>query len=156
MPQMAKPRQADKSGAAASDAADLIAAHGRITPARVRVLDALLTSRCALSHQELEQRLGGTIDRVTLYRVLEWLLAKGLVHRLAGDDRVWHFSASGRSDDAHEHAHFRCRDCGRWYCLDAVQPVYALSLPPGFRVELGELTLSGLCPACTAREESRA
>ncbi|MGQ9861177.1 MAG: Fur family transcriptional regulator [Thiobacillaceae bacterium] len=134
----------------------MIAAHGRITPARVRVLDALLSSPCALSHQDLEQRLGGTIDRVTLYRVLDWLLAKGLVHRIAGDDRVWHFSASGRVEDAHEHAHFHCRDCGRWYCLDAVQPVYALSLPPGFRVELGKLTLSGLCPACTARNGSRA
>jgi len=132
------------------DAADLIAPHGRVTPARVRVLQALLAAPSALSHQDLERLLGGEIDRVTLYRVLDWLLAKGLAHRLAGDDRLWRFSANRQTSMGHEHAHFHCRGCGRWYCLDALQPVYALSLPAGFRVEQAELTLRGLCSACKA------
>jgi Fur family ferric uptake transcriptional regulator len=132
------------------DAGDLIAPHGRVTPARVRVLQALLAAPSALSHQDLERLLGGEIDRVTLYRVLDWLLTKGLAHRLAGDDRLWRFSANRQTSMGHEHAHFHCRRCGRWYCLEAPKPVYTLSLPAGFRAEQDELTLRGLCSACSA------
>lgn len=155
MRDMAEPRRPAATDAAKLDAAASIAQHGRATPARVRVLNALRTSPYALSHQELEQRLGGAIDRVTLYRALDWLLLQGLVHRLAGDDRVWHFSAAGRGAHGLGHAHFRCRDCGRWYCLEAVQPILVLSLPTGFRAEQGELTLSGVCPACAAEDKAR-
>ncbi len=133
----------------AAQVARLIARHGRVTQARMRVLAALRAAPSALSHQELEQQLEQQIDRVTLYRVLEWLLEKGLAHRLAGVDRVWRFSAGGQAPAGHEHAHFHCHACGRWYCLDGLHPVYALSLPQGFRLEQAELTLRGLCAGCT-------
>lgn len=133
----------------------LVRRHGRVTPARVDVLRLLLTADSALTHAELEARLGGGMDRVTLYRVLDWLVSQGLAHRIAGEDRIWRFSAGAtQAHGGHEHAHFLCEGCGRAYCLDELRPVVALSLPPGFRCRAAELTLHGLCPRCGEERDS--
>lgn len=132
-------------------AESLIKPHGRTTPARVRVLDVLLAAPHAMSHAEIESRLDEDIcpDRVTLYRVLDWLVSKGLAHKVASDDRAWRFNAVEPSGQGHGHAHFHCTRCGQVYCLNELQPAFAFNLPPGYRFESAELTIQGLCPACT-------
>lgn len=130
-------------------ATSLVQSRGRATPARVRVLEALLATPHALSHAEIEASLGAGVcpDRVTLYRVLDWLVSNGLAHKIAGDDRVWRFNAV--APDNHGHAHFHCSRCGQVYCLSELQPAFAFSLPPGFRYEKAELSIQGLCPNCS-------
>lgn len=124
----------------------------RVTPARLRVYVALLDSARALSHHELESTLGaGTpVDRVTLYRVLDWLTAEGLVHKVSGDDRVWRFSAAGHEHPGHAHAHFQCSECGKVVCLDAAR-VPAIAVPAGYRRREVEITIKGSCDACAPR-----
>jgi Fur family ferric uptake transcriptional regulator len=119
--------------------------HGRSTSTRVAVLARLMAAPTALTHAELEADLEG-VDRVTLYRVLDWLVAQGLAHRIAGEDRVWRFAAAMTHGG---HAHFRCDACAQVYCLPQLQPVVALSLPPGFSLRQAELTVHGLCPRCS-------
>lgn len=132
-------------------AAALLAGRGaRATRARLDVLAVLLGSRDALSHHDVEGRLprGHGIDRVTLYRVLEWLTAQGLAHKVAGDDRIGRFSATGHAGgDAH--AHFQCSDCGRVICL-AQARVPSIPLPAGFERAQVEVTVKGTCDACRA------
>lgn len=132
----------------ASRAETLIKPHGRTTPARLRVLEVLLDAPHAMSHGEIESRLEAAVcpDRVTLYRVLDWLVSKGLAHKVAGDDRAWRFNAAEQA--GHGHAHFHCSRCGQVYCLSELQPAFAFSLPPGYQFESAELTIQGLCPAC--------
>ena len=50
---------------------------------RVRVLAILLAEHRGVTHHEIEERLSGEHrpDRVTFYRVLEWLNEKYFVHR---------------------------------------------------------------------------
>ncbi len=121
----------------------------RLTQPRVEVLATLLAAEHALSHHELEQRIDRSfdIDRVTIYRVLDWLTAQGLAHRIAGDDRVRRFNAAGH---AHEgaHAHFECKRCGTVLCLDEFSAAPAVRLPRGFRPQHYELTVKGLCAGC--------
>lgn len=133
----------------------LIQPHGRATPARVRVLDLLRQATRALSHGEIEARLesGDQVDRVTLYRVLDWLVSKGLAHRVAGEDRAWRFNAVDQ--EGHQHAHFLCRRCGQVYCLDATPAGLGHGLPPGFMAERVELNVVGLCAACAAKGRPR-
>ena len=135
-------------------AEDLIKQRGRVTPARLQVLEILLQAEHALSHGEIEARLpeGAHLDRVTLYRILDWLVSEGIAHRIAGEDRAWRFNAAlpdapGQTR-SHSHAHFHCRRCGQIFCLDQLQPVFSFSLPAGFRFEGAELTLNGVCPHC--------
>ena len=120
----------------------------RATEARRRTLEALLSVERPLSHTEIEAKLAthGALDRVTLYRVLDWLIAKGLVHKIEGHDRVWRFSAT--AVDALGHAHFCCTACNKVYCLTGIKPAFALSLPPGFRLGEAGLSLRGTCPDC--------
>lgn len=131
----------------------LIRPQGRLTPTRARVLAALLQASRALTHGELVRQLGETapLDRVTLYRVLEWLIREGLAHKIAGEDRVWRFNANSRetTTDPHRHAHFHCRRCGKVYCLEQIGTAFALNLPEGFLAEEVDLTISGHCPGCT-------
>ena len=133
----------------AASARDRLRATGeRVTGARVRVLEFLMRADCALTHPEIEAGLGAEpLDRVTLYRVLDWLVAQGLAHRVAGDDRVRRFSMAG---DAHgHHAHFQCSGCGRVLCLPAAPaPGLDVRVPRGFRPEAVELTVRGRCADC--------
>ncbi len=130
--------------------ARLKSAGARVTPARLAVLDTLLASPRALSHQEVEQavRVGGLdTDRVTVYRVLDWLVEHDLAHRISAEDRVWRFNAADR--EVAGHAHFQCIRCGRVYCLNDLQPAFAFNLPAGYRFQHAELTLQGTCPDCS-------
>lgn len=142
----ARPRGArpDATGAQA-----LLASRGaRATRARIDVLAALLAAPEALSHQGVEQRLprGHDVDRVTLYRVLDWLTTQGLAHKVAGDDRIWRFSAAERGGQGN-HAHFQCSECGRVVCLEQAR-IPAISLPAGFHRAEVEVTVKGTCDAC--------
>ncbi len=123
----------------------------RVTPAREQVLQMLLQSPRALSHLDIEtaaRESGLTFDRVTLYRVLDWLVTQGLAHKIEGRDRVWRFNAATVTATEHGHAHFHCSRCGQVFCLEQLQPSFALTLPAGFRFEKAELTIQGVCPAC--------
>ncbi len=131
-----------------SQASARIEPFGRPTPARVRVFAVLLAAPHALSHAEIEAAFAPdeAPDRVTLYRVLDWLETNGLVHRIASEDRAWRFNASG--PDSAGHAHFHCMHCGQVFCLHALQPAFAFTLPPGYVLERAELRLQGRCPTC--------
>ena len=125
------------------------AAGERVTGPRCAVLAALLDAESALTHHEIKATLarGEPVDRVTVYRVLDWLVALGLAHRIPGDDRAWRFHAS-RGASAGPHAHFTCSRCGRTVCLEDVAVPADLSVPHGFVPHGVEVTVKGLCAAC--------
>lgn len=121
----------------------------RVTRPRVAVLAAVLAARRALTHHEIERQVNRAlgIDRVTIYRVLEWLTTRGLAHRISGDDRVWRFNAAAE-EHAQNHAHFKCNDCGEVICLDKAVAARSIPLPSGYRPQEIELTVKGLCADC--------
>lgn len=122
---------------------------GRGTAARVATLQCLLSARHALSHQEIDQTLaqdGLTLDRVTLYRTLDWLIDKQLAHKITTDDRTWRFSAS--AEHIAEHAHFHCTECDQVFCMNEVNPSFIIALPPGFTLKHAELNMAGICDQC--------
>ena len=122
-------------------------AGGRVTAARVQALGLLLEASRALSHQDLEGRLpgGAAMDRVTLYRVLDWLVEVGLAHRISSTDRKWRYSIAGAGHD--DHAHFHCDRCGKLLCLGRLTK-QSVHLPRGYRSQHVELTVKGRCAAC--------
>lgn len=149
----------------------------RITPARLKVLAALLSARCAFSHQDMQETFAD-MDRVTLYRALDCLTDAGLAHKIAGDDRVFRYSAGrehAEHDAAartaqHQHSHFKCTRCTKVFCLDGsgsdaghgtdktsarqamlrkeLQYVLQDALGKGFQSHDIELTIKGWCADC--------
>jgi Fur family transcriptional regulator, ferric uptake regulator len=136
----------------------------RATKARLAVLNALLNSQTALSHTEILAALQGIkeIDRVTVYRVLDWLQEHALIHKISTDDRAWKFqlNAPGRSYKAaessagsgllnnHGHAHLQCQRCGTVLCIHEL----AAHIPPAifatYQVSHIEINLKGFCLQC--------
>ena len=138
-----------KSNRSSEDALVMIRKGGlRATAARVSVLNVLLSADHAFSHSEIEQAVEKThdsIERVTLYRVLDWLVNHKFAHKVVGADRVWRFNATLTAD----HAHFNCTHCGRIYCLENLTPAVALTLPKGFKLQHADVAVQGLCPHCS-------
>ena len=102
-----------------------------------------------LTHSEIELALGApAIDRVTLYRVLDWLVDSGLAHKSADASRVFRYSAAAAGEHT-THVHFRCEHCGGVFCLEAAPPA-APRLPAGFSLTRMDFDLRGCCARCAA------
>lgn len=142
-----------------ASSSELIRAAGaKVTRGRVRVLDALIAARQPLCHTELETLLGGAgaaaLDRVTLYRILDSLVACGLALKAVDTRGVFRFSAAGARREHAGHVHFRCTDCGGVFCLEA-EPPPPPKLPRGFRLAEVELDVRGICRDCSRAEPRR-
>lgn len=133
---------------AVSAAEQAIRATGaRVTQGRILVLEVLQQAGRALTHHEIEAAVPGPLDRVTVYRVLDFLTREQIAHKVPGDDRVWRFTIAGRKQ-AHQHAHFQCTDCSQVICLDDVPSTLRPRLPAGYRSVGVEVTVKGQCKAC--------
>lgn len=137
----------------------------RPTKARVAVLNTLLNSTTALSHPDILSALQGVeIDRVTVYRVLDWLLENTLIHKISSDDRAWKFQLNapkrsyrnaevGRTEHLgllsnHGHAHLHCQQCGTVLCIHELAAHIPQSIFDTYQVSNIEISLKGLCPDC--------
>jgi Fur family ferric uptake transcriptional regulator len=121
----------------------------RVTAPRVRVLAFLLQQSRPFTHHEIVHLFGTkqAIDSVTLYRVLEWLVDANLIHKIAGDDQIWRFSAA-KSPAVHEHAHFQCTKCAMIACFTEIKLPRNISLPAGYTCQEVNFMIKGLCPRC--------
>jgi Fur family transcriptional regulator, ferric uptake regulator len=123
------------------------------TANREQVVAALALAGCPLTPQELLDQLGGRMNRVTLYRILDLLVEHGVVERHNAGERAFRYCLrSGPSGHLHAgHAHFTCVRCGHTQCLDsrsleASLGEYLAHVP--MRVETAELRFGGVCETC--------
>jgi len=121
----------------------------RTTTARLAVLNVLNTADGALSHAEIIERMsaGYHFDRVTIYRVLDWLTEFHLIHRIASDDRAWRFQVS-HSNMAQQHAHLHCTQCHKVICIDELQSSLSPKIRTQFQIESVDIIIKGRCPNC--------
>jgi Fur family ferric uptake transcriptional regulator len=123
------------------------------TPMRVAVMELLGRATGPLAAPQVLEALPDTADTVTVYRTLNTLTDKKLLHRVRGDDRVWRYALSAHAGrPRHDHAHFVCEECGSVECLrDMPLPRRLLDqLTPRkqYRVTYSEVVMHGLCPRC--------
>ena len=124
---------------------------GRRTTNRESVLSILLSAPTALNHQNIEEiakQRGLSLDRVTLYRTLDWLIEQGIAHRIASVNRAWYFSAVAHPK-TQPHAHFHCKKCEQIYCLEEVHATPLNNLPKDYQLDEADLSLQGQCVSCT-------
>lgn len=121
----------------------------RNTPSKSAVLSALESADTALSHDKLLELLDDTVDRATIYRILNRFCTDGLVHRIVADDGKQYFAlcedCSHQEEHSHNHFHFRCQNCERVECLSTEVSV---NLPAGYRAENFNGVISGVCNRC--------
>ena len=124
----------------------------RLTALRRRVLELVLSDtkpKGAYAILDiLRQQDGRTGAPPTVYRALDFLLAQGLIHRLASCNVF----IACRQPTAHHHGQFLiCRCCGHVAELHS-QAVENLlrecALSAGFQVETQMVEISGYCKQC--------
>ncbi len=130
------------------DATELLEQHElKATPARLAVLGALMASDNAMAHQEIVKQLASKteFDRVTIYRVLDWLLEHALIHKVPSEDRSWKFQVSSSSE---KHAHLQCSNCGKTVCLHEDVPQFSSEFIQKYQVDAIDINVKGKCDSC--------
>lgn len=123
----------------------------RNTASKELIINLLKDSGSALSQDRIEAEVKGTMDRVTIYRVLNRFCEDGIAHKMLGDDGKYYFklcTGCGEKHD-HNHFHFRCTACQKVECL---QQKVVVSLPEGYVPQLLSGWVSGLCKNCAETE----
>ncbi|TAL02070.1 MAG: transcriptional repressor [Rhodospirillaceae bacterium] len=125
----------------------------RFTSVRRRVLATVWASHAPIGAYDILAQLnagGGRNAPMAVYRALDFLLAHGLVHRVASLNA---FVGCAHPGEAHSHKLgsqlLICRACGSVVEFDgrAVSAAVARAAP-GFAIESEVIEISGLCPHC--------
>lgn len=131
---------------------EVLKKHGlKNTRQRKVVLEEFSRASTALSQPDLEKRLKGEMDRVTLYRILSSFEENGILHSVLDKQGTMNYASCSASCSANhhhdEHIHFNCSNCGKIFCLNVKIP--AVKMPGGFQVTQLSLTATGVCDACS-------
>ena len=122
------------------------------TPNRLKVLEIVGNNNSPLSAGEIFDTINRTedINRVTVYRILDLLVEKGVLDRISGGGRSFRYGLAPNENHP-SHPHFYCKKCGVLECLH----------PEGLRLEIDEIRrtfpgviekvevrLDGICKNC--------
>jgi Fur family ferric uptake transcriptional regulator len=90
------------------------------------------------------------INRVTVYRILDLLVDKGVVDRISTGGRAFYYGLAP-NDHHRPHPHFYCTRCGQMDCLTPeILSVDTDSLWKRFpgRIDKVEVRVDGICKNC--------
>ncbi len=127
------------------------------TPRRELVLETIGNHQGVLRPSEILEKVRRriSINRVTLYRILDLLVQKKLVQRLSAGDRTFRYGLAGTSRHP-DHAHFHCVHCGLMECLDPASIPLDLRQsqhPQLMKIERMEVRLDGVCQTCRSHPD---
>jgi Fur family ferric uptake transcriptional regulator len=119
---------------------------------RLRVLEVVGNNKYPLSAADIFKTLerGDSINRVTVYRILDLLVDHGIIERLSTGGRAFYYGLA--PNDYHRpHPHFYCKSCGQMDCLDPESldvdagPLWKTF--PG-QIDRVEVRVDGICKNC--------
>jgi Fur family ferric uptake transcriptional regulator len=121
------------------------------TSHRIRVMEIIGNNTYPLSAQEIYDTIkrNQSINRVTVYRILDSLVQNGLVDRISGGRAS--FFGLAPNDHHQSHPHFYCRQCGRMNCLNprsiSMDMTSFERIFPG-KIDNVEIRVDGICKNC--------
>ena len=123
----------------------------KATHNRIDLLSNLNKFGSAMPYSAIQKSLKG-IDRVTLYRTLQTLSDKGIIHKAATIDNEDYYAICGHScnsqDHNHNHVHFKCNDCNTITC-ENMQEEVIITLP-NYAIDSVSINVNGKCKNCLA------
>jgi Fur family ferric uptake transcriptional regulator len=133
--------------------ADLREAGYRSSKRRAAVIELLASQACVLSAAEMSELLrerGTPVGIATIYRTLELLAQRGLVHRLEMGTDPARFEAAMPTGENHHH-HVVCNRCGEvtpFVDPDLERAIGKLEKRLDHSIGAHEVVLRGGCPDC--------
>ncbi len=124
------------------------------TANRILVMRELLKASRPISLADLELLFGHTLDKASIFRVLELFAEKEVVHVIEDGSRSLKYElchGSSHHSISDQHVHFVCEQCKEIFCLEDIQ-VPILELPEGFLPHSVNHVIKGICPNCIAQK----
>ena len=112
------------------------------------VLDAFSKSNRALTAKAVMTMLPLTVNKTTVYRLLDRLQDGGELHSFVGEQGVMHYAkchACTTEAHTHSHPHFQCLSCREVSCLGEEFPFPELA---GVQISEAQIFLKGHCQGC--------
>ena len=122
----------------------------KATSTRLNLLSIMRDQGSAMSHSAIQEKMN-PIDRVTLYRTIEKLKEKGIIHKVFQENNQTYYAICGITCDEnhhlHEHIHFKCLSCNTITCEDLPSNVN-IALP-NYLIQKVSINIEGTCEKCT-------
>lgn len=121
------------------------------TSNRILVMRELIKASHPVSLADLEISLGFSMDKASIFRVLELFSEKDIIHVIEDGSRSLKYELchSGTHHTiADQHVHFYCERCKETYCFENVS-VPLVNIPEGFSPHAINYMVKGICPKCS-------
>ncbi len=122
------------------------------TEKRLRVLEVIGNNSFPLSALDIYKTLdkNKSINKVTVYRILDLLVDKSLVDKISTGGRASYYGLAP-NENHKAHPHFYCTSCGQMDCLNpdtvSIKTNDFLKNFPG-RIDKFEMRMDGICKNC--------
>lgn len=120
------------------------------TANRILVLKELLKTSHPISIADLESLLGFSMDKASIFRVIELFSKKNVVHVIEDGSRSLKYELC-HSNSHHsiydQHVHFYCEECKEIYCFET-ETIPLTNIPEGFHPHSINYMIKGTCPSC--------
>lgn len=121
------------------------------TSNRILVMRELIKASHPVSLADLEISLGFSMDKASIFRVLELFSEKDIIHVIEDGSRSLKYELchSGTHHTiADQHVHFYCERCKETYCFEDVS-VPLVNILEGFSPHAINYMIKGICPKCS-------
>lgn len=122
----------------------------KATNIRIDLLHLLNQYTTAMPFSSIQKELKES-DRITLYRTIQTLLDKGIIHKAFVNNEETYYALCGENCTEkahfHNHVHFKCTACNAVSCEYLDQEI-SISLPQ-FQIDKVNINLTGICGKCT-------
>ena len=121
----------------------------KATTPRLNLLMTMQDYKSAMPYSAIQKAMD-PIDRVTLYRTIESLTSKGIIHKAFQESNEVHYAICGSKcssqDHQHDHIHFKCIKCNTVSCE---KPISNLEISlPDYEIHKMSIHLEGVCSVC--------
>ena len=126
------------------------------TANRILVIRELMKASRPVNLASLEILLGFSMDKASIFRVLELFAEKDVVHVIEDGSRSLKYelcNSGNKHSISDQHAHFYCEHCKETYCITTAQ-VPIIDVPEGFSPHSINYMIKGLCPKCSLKADS--
>lgn len=121
----------------------------KATSPRLNLLTEMQNYKSAMPYSAIQKAMK-SIDRVTLYRTLESLKKKGIIHTaFQGNNEIYYAICDTKCDKTnhnHDHVHFKCVTCDSVTCEEPISNV-KLSIPD-IDIHNISINVKGVCKMC--------
>jgi len=119
------------------------------TSHRLNLLTSIDAYKSAMPYSAIQKAMK-SMDRVTLYRTLESLKEKGIIHKAFQENNESYYAICGKACDVHHHdhnhVHFKCIKCASVTCEIPTKEIEVLI--PNKEISKISVYVEGVCNLC--------